>query len=462
MSVAIEKQPLGATPRLNTRRLMLAALALFLIPLLLTACSSGGGGSSSPPAPAPTSPPPPPAPAMPFPRTSPAVTIAPDDSGYAARKAEFEDANEYESRYVITSPGSLFGVDAHLELINAAAAYARGATGAGETVVVVDSGIDVNHPELSGKATLVPDIGYFCTPPEYFAGECAGAHHGTAVASLLAGKRSGSSSGLDIHGVAFDAQIKFIPIRLRGSDPEQPPLLELNAYTWTGDDSIDFDSSEIYNQYIAHGEILNFSFASPWSLVEWRQLGSGCESTGSETGPYACYKYYYRANAEALAQASKAPADRSIVVVAAGNNTGVHHALHTNNDGQGPLIDATSPSASNALAVAFNAPGDPDLAHVVTVVAVGAEGEIASYSNRCGLAKSFCVAAPGGDLQPEGGGLLVHAVVGTGYWLGEGTSFAAPIVSGSLAVLRQFFRGQHGTGQSSACYCQSQRHVCRL
>ncbi len=442
MSIATEKQPLGATLGFNTRHLVLALLAVFLIPLLLTACSSGGGSSSSPPAPAPTSPPPPPppvAPAMPFPRTSPAVTIAPDDSGYVARKRAYEAANEYEIAY---TAGSRNGVDAHLGLINAAAAYARGATGAGETVVVVDSGIDASHPELRGKVTIVTGIGNSCSPADAAAGQCANADHGTAVASLAAGHRSGSSSGLDLQGVAFDAQIKFIPIRLRGNNPNLPPLLELNAYPWTVDDSL--DSSESYSQYIAQGEILNYSFGHAWSLAEWRRLGSNCESTGGETGPYACYKYYYRATAEALAQTSKAPADRSIVVIAAANSNGGRHDLDSNRDRQGPLIDATSPNADVALAVAFNAPGDPDLAHVIAVVAVGAEGEIASYSNRCGLAKSFCVAAPGGDFRSASSEPLVHALAGGGYSTGQGTSYAAPVVSGSLAVLRQFFRGELG------------------
>ena len=318
--------------------------------------------------------------------------------------------------------------------------------------MVVGPGIDASHRELSGKVTVVTGIGDSCSPADAAAGQCAYADHGTAVASLVAGHRSGtSSSGIDLHGVAFDAQIKFIPLRLRDDDPDlpplddpalPPPLLELNAYTWTADSS-GIDSSDSYSQYIAQGEILNYSFSLLWSLAEWRQLGSNCESTGGETGPYACYKYYYRATAEALAQTSKAPADRSIVVMAAGNNNGARHDLNSYRDGQGPLRDATSPDADVAFAVAFNAPGDPDLAHVITVVAIRAEGEIASYSNRCGLAKSFCVAAPGGDFNSRGSG-IVHALAGGGYDIGEDTSFAAPIVSGSLAVLRQFFRGQLG------------------
>ena len=439
------------TSRLNTRRLVLAVLASLLIPLMLTACSSGGGSSNTPPVPAPTSPPPPPpppppAPDMPFPRPSPAVTIPPDPSDFASRKSEFEAADEYEVSYYRTSE-SIERVDNHLGLIKAAAAYARGATGAGETIVVVDSGIDASHPELSGKVRIVTGIGDSCSPADAAAGQCAGAGHGTAVASLVAGHRSGvSSQPFNIQGVAFDAQITFIPVRLGDStpNPDLPPLLELNAYTWEVADRPVLDSAAEYLQYINEGAILNYSFGRSWSLAEWRQLGSNCESSGDETGPYACYKYYYRANANALAQTSKDPADRSIVVIAAGNTNGDRHDLNSRNDNLGPLIDPSSPNASNALAVAFNAPGDPDLAHVIAVVAVGAEGRIASYSNRCGLAKSFCIAAPGGDSSSGRGVEILHASPRGGYGISQGTSFAAPVVSGSLAVLRQFFRGQLG------------------
>ena len=389
---------------------------------------------------------------MPFPRTSPDVIITGDDADYATRKETFEKTgekpgeytSEYEILYSVEDDLRPLRLDNHLRVINAAAAYARGATGAGETVVVVDSGIDASHPELNGKVTVVTGIGDSCSPEDAAAGQCANAEHGTAVASLIAAHRSGEFlPTFNIQGVAFDAQIKFIPTSLRGSNPNLPPLLELNAYTWPADRSR-LDDSADYHQYIAEGAILNYSFGPPWSLAEWRQLGSNCESTGGETGPYACYKYYYRATAEVLAQTSKAPADRSIVVIAAGNSNGARHDLNSNGDAQGPLRDATSPDADAALAVAFNAPGDPDLSHVIAVVAVDAVKDIASYSNHCGLAKSFCIAAPGGDGSEVGDSELIYALAGGGYNFGRGTSLATAVVSGSLAVLRQFFRGQLG------------------
>ena len=55
---------------------------------------------------------------------------------------------------------------------------------------------------------------------------------------------------------------------------------------------------------------------------------------------------------------------------------------------------------------------------------------IASYSNRCGAASAFCIAAPGRHYAPSGE---------NGYTTAQGTSYAAPTVAGSLAILKQAF-----------------------
>ncbi|TJX07502.1 MAG: hypothetical protein E5W21_38385, partial [Mesorhizobium sp.] len=38
---------------------------------------------------------------------------------------------------------------------------------------------------------------------------------------------------------------------------------------------------------------------------------------------------------------------------------------------------------------------------LITVVAVGKDGKIASYSNRCGATAEWCLAAPGGDINAD-------------------------------------------------------------
>ena len=78
----------------------------------------------------------------------------------------------------------------------------------------------------------------------------------------------------------------------------------------------------------------------------------------------------------------------------------------------------------------------------VAVVAIRPDGEIADFSNRCGIAAEYCLAAPGDDLRfsyfgPDADGNPIQAVA-----TGGGTSFAAPLVTGGLALMKQYFRSQ--------------------
>lgn len=98
----------------------------------------------------------------------------------------------------------------------------------------------------------------------------------------------------------------------------------------------------------------------------------------------------------------------AIFVVAAGND-----------------YDKRQSSALSALPVIM-----PELrGHFVNVVAWdSATGELADYSNACGKTKDWCITAPGTDISTGQGTLAV-----------SGTSFATPIVSAAIAVIREAF-----------------------
>lgn len=67
----------------------------------------------------------------------------------------------------------------------------------------------------------------------------------------------------------------------------------------------------------------------------------------------------------------------------------------------------------------------------ITVVAFDdSAGRLADYSNKCGVAKNYCLTAPGTNLMVANG---------TGIAVGSGTSFSAPIVSGAIALLKGAF-----------------------
>jgi len=85
-----------------------------------------------------------------------------------------------------------------LPAINAAAAYSDGATGQGITVGVIDTGLDITHPEFVNHydpaSTDIAD-------PTQTVNDVDG--HGTLVAGIVAAKKN----DVGMHGVAFDANL---------------------------------------------------------------------------------------------------------------------------------------------------------------------------------------------------------------------------------------------------------------
>ena len=79
--------------------------------------------------------------------------------------------------------------------------------------------------------------------------------------------------------------------------------------------------------------------------------------------------------------------------------------------------------ALSAMPIAF-----PELdGHFVNVIALNNLGQIAWYSNQCGITQNYCIAAPGSGWKTD---TQSYA---------SGTSFAAPTVSGAIATIKEAF-----------------------
>lgn len=136
--------------------------------LALAGCGSGSDGSPTDTPPTTTIPPPaPPPPPPPPPGPS---------SGY--------DTAEYRATPAAVS-------------MNALAAYRQGATGAGIKVAVIDSGIDLDNAQFTGRI----DPASADTAGNPTLDDVSG--HGTAIAEVLAAGRDGVAR----HGIAFDATL---------------------------------------------------------------------------------------------------------------------------------------------------------------------------------------------------------------------------------------------------------------
>ena len=336
-----------------------------------------------------------------------------DPSDFGTRKSGYEDT-EYNVRYPLPIPGSET-TDTHLDRINAAAAYARGATGDGETIVIYDTGFLKSHQEFAGTNKITE------TFPDTYRPRGQELFHGTAVAGVAAANRNGEG----MHGVAFEAALSVVPVVVN-------TRLSPRAVLYTPVPLAKFDArndGEIadtvgYPIRFVGGAILNYSFGYDGAISEYDA---------------ALVREKLSFTAATLAQAGMRDADKKIVVWAAGNAG----AEIVDRDGDPETTDDQtravfdSPELVAGLGVVFT-----ELqSHVLAVVALDQDGTIADYSNHCGLAKNFCLAAPGSAIvTPSHTG-------NTGYAVASGTSFAAPIVSGSLALLRHFFRNADGTYQ---------------
>ena len=378
---------------------------------LITGCSGGGGTKRQEP---PVTPEPPPT--MPEP---PPVTPEPDKSEAELRE-EFAAHPEFRNQPA-------------LEQVNAHYAYARGATGDGVTIGIIDDGIDPGHPKFEGK--LHPEsyhvTGYnpdysFCAmrdPDGYCSLESGPPAHGTLVGGVMTANRQtdpveGSGSELAVHGVAFDARLISVGIPV-GEPPEFYEPIDLGSPGVFG--STDQEFAEIAKMLNPSVTAVNLSLGFPGNIEGYTEA----EIRGAFPGTI-----------EAIAQTETPAGERAIYVWAAGNASGEIHM-------DGSIESAGSVEIMAGLPVRIT-----ELrGHSLAVVATDRNGDIAGFSNRCGIAGEFCLAAPG--VEVSGPFPNAYCPVGSGdcYTSASGTSLAAPIVTGGIALLAQHYRGQLGNDE---------------
>ena len=379
-------------------------LALPVLLFALGGCASGSGPRTATLPPAAPPPPPP---------------CIPTHAGECLPATEFLNAaeelgEEYRRDLNFDNQWGLDAIGAHrayghLNLLQGPDA----AAGAGVTIGVIDSGIDDEHPIFHGKTIHRGFL--FSAAPE--TGEKFS--HGTAVASIAAGGKTGDPGAP--HGVAWGADLAVWAIPLGEADNVYNPIpLETLARADRG-------FTYIFNQVFA-----------------WRDAGEALDILNLSFGYDGIIDSYSEADLRAnfgdtiaiLAQA-EAP-DKTILVWAAGNanNDECEAGIASCENGR---VDAASVGVLPGLVARI----EELQGHSIAVVALSPDGgAITDFSNRCGIAAGFCIAAPGEEVTvayfgPDEEGFLVR-----GYAEGRGTSYAAPMVSGGLAVMKQLFRDQ--------------------
>ena len=318
-----------------------------------------------------------------------------------------------------------------LEAINASSAYSLGGTGDGVVVGVIDEALDWGHHEFLKEGILHPDsvLTYSGnrepTPLEKF--------HGTATSSIIAGRKDDSDIPKNMHGIAFDSEILFVAIELGSppSDGEYEPLA-ISEFSW---EAYDEREAQFYKEISSKADVINNSFGFTGQVSDYTK--EDLENTFP--------KFIKTLGDE----------EETLFVWSAGNYNGIVGT-------DGIAVDASNPGILAGLGYYF-----PQLAsNNVAVVAIDSNGKIADFSNRCGVTKDFCIAAPGvrvplaipnnlfssmSEKERSGfnQGVLDYLKENPteAYLSGSGTSFAAPHVTGSLAVLFELFKGNLSSKQ---------------
>ena len=137
-----------------------------------------------------------------------------DGYGHVSAQRAFEQLLNISLDPVDALGGNLWGVDNvdAPEVWNGGNGFS-GSTGSGTTIAVIDTGVDLDHPEFSGRIVT----GYDFVDGDTVADDGNG--HGTHVAGTIAG----ANDGTGITGVAYDAAI--MPLR----------VLDNDGYGWTSD-----------------------------------------------------------------------------------------------------------------------------------------------------------------------------------------------------------------------------------
>ena len=303
-------------------------------------------------------------------------------------------ANTTEFQYINTSGAA--SAQNPLEVINAHKAYGYGLTGSGKTIAIMDSGHWTGHQELAGNSKSITTYGTLNAAT----GNSVGADHGLFVASVAAGEDDGTG----MQGVAPSASLHLSDYYNKNGETYYPTHWAnatnnaSSAVVQNNSWGIDYQIDNLKSDISSNSWTNDYGIAQKWHSVGY---------TANE------------ASATDYISALNNFQDHGVVVYALSNNSSYSDA-----DFQAALPELF-PQLKEAWITAVN----------VEITGSSGNETYTRKSAPCGSTGAYCLGGDGWQLNGAG-----YSGSGDGYWTGaSGTSFVAPMVSGSVAVLAEAF-----------------------
>ena len=305
------------------------------------------------------------------------------------------------------------------------------APGSGQTVGLIDTEIDPDHPVFAGKEVFRPR-----TSGEFDLDQ-GGVSHGTAVASLIVGRPSEAYTAETgaARGVAWGADVAMFDLPPDETAAQSPRPRNGAA-----------PGVKIPTENL--GKEADYWNAVFRDVIEWSQDGRSVDFVNMSVGSYGIIEQYEEQVlrdhfADVIATLAQAETeDKAVFVVAAGNDRLKPCEVELFPDHPDLCVNGKLIGRSVGFLAGLQVRIPELRAHMIAVAALvsgsnGFSGRIAGYSNRCGIAADWCIAAPGhGTTAAHSGG--GKRTIGQS----DGTSSAAPMVTGALVVMKHYFRDQ--------------------